>query len=115
MINKDTHTDMLFMEKLNDAYDIWDELNGKIGGIEGAVIEFQKLFLQFNGKLKDIEKRRLLLHGLTTAELSSEKEKNKQRDCFDSHRLCIGVVSFAQCCLRKSSKRPLQLKMASFP
>lgn len=78
MVKKDTHVDMLFMKKLNDAYDTWDEVNGKIGGIERAVIELQKLFLQFNGKLKDIEKRRLLLHGLTTAELTSEKEENKQ-------------------------------------
>jgi len=77
MINEDA-IERLFKKKLDEAYDIWDGVNGKKGDIDKAIIELQKLFLQMHDKLKKIENRRLLLNGLVVAELLTKKPEHLQ-------------------------------------
>jgi hypothetical protein len=73
MVNRKT-----IFEKVNEIYDIWDEVNGKRGGIKQAIIELKKLFFQYNDKLENIEDYRLILQALTTAELQTGEEEHLQ-------------------------------------
>jgi hypothetical protein len=82
MVNKKT-----ISEIINEIYDIWDEVNGKRGGIKQAIIELQKVFLQRYNTIVEIEDKRLVLHPLTTALLLTNKPENIQSAKFYSKLL----------------------------